>query len=112
MRFPRRLPVFAVVVSLLAAGLAVIGVQVAAGESSPDCEGPQALRYVAGGDGVPEGKDAEDAATDRYSRQLLQEHLRTQDPDEVWPGPWCEYNTAKEETTSDEYQHEGNPTTP
>ncbi|MBK5305973.1 MAG: hypothetical protein JJD92_04715 [Frankiaceae bacterium] len=107
MRFNSRWFVIGVAVPVLAAGLTLAGVQVASGEA--DCDASEAYRYVAGGDGVPEGKDADTPSTERYSTQLLNEHLKTQDP-VVWPGPWCEYSTAKDKATSDDYQHSGNPT--
>lgn len=97
--------VVGLVVPLLATGLALVGTRLAAGENSADC----ALRYVAGGDGVVEGKDADNPAAERYSTQLLEEHLKTQDP-VVWPDPWCEYNTGKDKATSEKYQHDGDPT--
>jgi hypothetical protein len=105
MRIRTRWAVLGVVVPLLAAGLAIVSTQLAGGEDGDDC----AYRYVAGGDGVPEGKHADAPETDRYSTQLLEEHLKTQDP-KVWLGPWCVFNTAKDEATSDDYQHDGDPT--
>lgn len=106
MRWSARGPLGAVLVLSLLGTLTIVGVRYAAGE--PDCD-QQALRYVAGGEGVAAGKDADDEEADRYSRQLLEEHLKTQDP-VVWPGPWCEFNTAEDKATSDDYQHKGDPT--
>jgi hypothetical protein len=108
MRFWRRWPAIGVALSLVVSGL-FVGVRVAAGAGETNCDTPEALRYVAGGDGVVAGKDADSPSDDRYSTQLLKEHLQTQSP-EVWPGPWCEYNTSEDKTTSDDYQHKGDPT--
>jgi len=106
MRFRRRGVAIGLAVPILASGLALAGARIAAGENTGDC----ALRYVAGGDGVVEGKHADNPSTERYSTQLLEEHLKKQQPTNVWPGPWCEYNTSKDKATSDAYQHEGSPT--
>ena len=49
------------------------------------------LRYVASGDDVPAGHDVTE--TERYSHHLWEDHLKT------W-GQWCEFNIAKNGTTS------------
>lgn len=60
-----------------------------------------AFRYVAAGDAVANGIEAEskDTASEekRYSRQLLNEHIR----DASLPG--CEYNTSHDPTTTDTF---------
>ena len=110
MRMKRRWMAIGAALPFLAAGITFTGVQIASGEEVPNCEDSRALRYVAGGDGVAFAKDVESTEADnRYSAQLLKEHLRTQDP-VVFPGPWCEYNTAEDKATSDDYQHKGSPT--
>jgi hypothetical protein len=68
-------------------------------EPNDPCDTDAALRYVAGGDAVVKGVDADDE-TDRYSDQLLKDHLQKA------PGPWCLFNTALEElATTDNYLH-------
>ena len=87
---------------VLAAVLALSGAGIAVGLTGPgspataeDC----ALRYVAGGDHVPAGHEVSE--TERFPSQLLEEHLKPS------PGPWCVYNTAKNETTSATYTSGG-----
>lgn len=66
-----------------------------------------ARRLVAGGDAVVNGKDAKSPGDDielSYSRQLLDDHLIPS------PGPWCEYNTSKDPTNTDQYVDEIGPT--
>ncbi len=53
-----------------------------------------ARRLVAGGDHYPAGHDIEEA--ERYPSHLLEDHLKK------W-GPWCNYNIAKDATTSSTY---------
>lgn len=65
------------------------------------------LRYVAGGDEVLAGKDAESGGsysdTAVYSRQLL-EDTEPENGKLHANGPWCEYNTApNEKTTTDDF---------
>lgn len=68
------------------------------------CTTDAALRYVAGGDAVVKGVNA-DSESDRYSDQLLKDHLQKV------PGPWCLFNTALDDsTTTDEYRDKGTPT--
>jgi hypothetical protein len=66
-------------------------------EDAPTC----AFRYVAAGDAVADGieVDTKDQPSEekRYSRQLLNEHIRTTG----FPG--CEYNTAHDPTTTDTF---------
>src|SRR5687768_3737244 len=66
-------------------------------EDAPTC----AFRYVAAGDAVADGieVDTKDTASEekRYSRQLLNEHIR----ETGFPG--CEYNTAHDPTTTDTF---------
>ena len=50
--------------------------------------------YVAAGDAIAAGKEVTES--ERYSRQLWEDHLKT------W-GAWCEYNIAKDKTTSTTY---------
>ncbi len=52
------------------------------------------LRYVAVGDDIAFGHDVTES--ERYSRQLMEDHLKT------W-GAWCEFNFAKNDTTSPTY---------
>ena len=49
------------------------------------------LRYVATGDDIPAGHDVSE--DERYSHHLWEDHLKT------W-GQWCEFNIAKDGTTS------------
>ncbi len=49
------------------------------------------LRYVAAGDDIPAGHDVSES--ERYSHHLWEDHLKT------W-GQWCEFNIAKNGTTS------------
>ena len=60
-----------------------------------------AFRYVAGGDSVANGieVDSKDTASEekRYSRQLLNEHIRTASL------PGCEYNTSHDPATTDTF---------
>jgi lysophospholipase L1-like esterase len=53
-----------------------------------------ARHYVAGGDHIAFGHEVSE--DQRYSNQLLDDHLRT------W-GPWCVYNTSANEATSSTY---------
>lgn len=100
MRRLRRSQAIAVVMAILGGGLALVtaGAHLS-GADDVDC----ALRYVAGGDSVTWGKDADDNEADRYSRQLLEEHLKPS------PGPWCEYNTSQETATTDDYVSQPSP---
>lgn len=50
--------------------------------------------YVAAGDAIAAGKEVTES--ERYSRQLWEDHLKT------W-GAWCEWNIAKDKTTSTTY---------
>ena len=52
------------------------------------------LRYVAAGDAIPAGKEVEEA--ERYPDQLREKYLKK------W-GAWCEYDIAKDGTTSATY---------
>lgn len=52
------------------------------------------LHYVAAGDAIPAGKEVEES--ERYPNQLMENHLKT------W-GAWCEYDIAKDGTTSATY---------
>ncbi len=52
------------------------------------------LRYVAAADDIPAGHDVEEA--DRYPNQLYENHLKK------W-GAWCEWDIAKNGTTSSQY---------
>jgi len=85
-------------VATLAGVVAVVAtVTTVAGADHNDC----ALRYVAGGDEVVAGKDAESGGnhsdTAVYSRKLLEDDDKLHDT-----GPWCEYNTAPNEVTRTE----------
>jgi hypothetical protein len=94
MRRFRRWQAIGVVVAILLSGLTAVTAGAALSRTEDvDC----ALRYVAGGDSVVWGKDADDREQKRYSRQLLDEHLK------LSPGPWCEYNTSQETATTDDY---------
>ena len=57
-----------------------------------------ARRYVASGDHIPAGHEVEES--ERFPNHLLNDHLKK------W-GPWCLYNLAKNETTSNTYITEG-----
>src|SRR4051812_14846048 len=52
------------------------------------------LHYVAAADDIPSGHDVEDS--ERYPNHLFNDHLKK------W-GAWCEYDIAKEGTTSSAY---------
>ena len=56
------------------------------------------LRYVAAGDAIPAGKEVEEA--ERYPDQLREKYLKK------W-GAWCEYDIAKDGTTSATYINGG-----
>ena len=58
--------------------------------SAQDC----ARRLVSGGDHIPAGHEVEEE--ERYPSHLLNDHLKK------W-GPWCVYNTAKLEDTSEKF---------
>ena len=103
MRDLRRWPAVGTALALLVAAVTVLTPNpVGSHETGEDC----ARRYVAGGDGVVFGTDADDSENNRYSHQLLDEHFR----DPTWHGPWCEYNTSKDPTTSDTYREPPAPT--
>jgi hypothetical protein len=57
-----------------------------------------ARRYIAGGDHLPAGHEVSE--DERYPSQLLDDHLKK------W-GPWCVYNTAVNEATSQVYINGG-----
>ncbi|MDQ3756686.1 MAG: hypothetical protein M3394_02415 [Actinomycetota bacterium] len=79
---------------LMLVGVVAVGGVTPSGADHADC----ALRYVAGGDAVVWGKDAKDPGNDenlRYSHQLLEDTGRLDAN-----GPWCEYNTSREEATT------------
>jgi hypothetical protein len=70
------------------------------------CDTDAALRLVSGGDAVTKGVDA-DSEDDRYSDQLLKDHLQASDHH----GPWCLFNTALDDkVTTDDYRDTGTPT--
>ncbi len=75
---------------LVAAGLSLFG---AGGDGLRPLVAQTAcgLRYVAAGDDIPAGHDVSE--TERYSRHLWEDHLKK------W-GQWCEFNIAKNGTTS------------
>lgn len=52
------------------------------------------LHYVAAGDDITAGHDVDES--ERYPNQLMENHLKT------W-GAWCEYDIAKNDTTSATY---------
>jgi hypothetical protein len=99
MRHLRRWHAIGLAVALLTSGVAVIANTTLSSADDVDC----ALRYVAGGDAVTWGKDADSREEKRYSRQLLEEHLKPA------PGPWCEYNTSQEKVTTDDYVQQPSP---
>lgn len=79
--------------ALIAAVLVAIGALVDSTSSvleAQDC----ARRYVAGGDHIPAGHEVSEE--ERLPSHLLTDHLKK------W-GPWCVYNLAKNETTSNTY---------
>jgi hypothetical protein len=61
---------------------------------SPGC----GLHYVAAGDDIPAGHDV--STSERYPDKLVDSHLKT------W-GAWCEYDIAKNGTTSATYISDG-----
>lgn len=105
----RRLAAGVVALSLPVAAVVVTsprqrGTAVAADLPKTDVAGQDcARRYVAGGDGVADGKHASDST--RYSEQLVNEHAKPSPA----PGPWCLFNTAEDPTTSEDYFKKGNP---
>lgn len=95
---PTRWPAIALAVILVATGaFAVSKALPSSAENDPTC----AFRYVAAGDAVANGMEAEskDTASEekRYSRQLLDEHIRPA----LLPG--CEYNSSHDPTTTDTF---------
>lgn len=84
-------------VLLALVGLAAYGTFAAS--PSRAAEGDCAKRLVSTGDGIPAGTDADTPASERYSKQLLDDHLAPS------PGPWCEsaFNFAADKTTTDTY---------
>ncbi len=63
--------------------------------AADDCNISAARRYVAGGDGVVKGTHSSE--TDRFPKQLLDEHLTPS------PGPWCVYNTSTDPGTTSSF---------
>lgn len=70
--------------------VAAFGLSARSGAQTTGC----GLRYVAAGDDIPAGHDVSN--DERYSHQLWDRHLKT------W-GSWCEFNIAKNGTTSSTY---------
>lgn len=94
----RRWPAICLAAVLAATGVFAVSKALPSGaENDPTC----AFRYVAGGDAVANGMEAEskDTASEekRYSRQLLDEHIRNASL------PGCEYNTSHDPTTTDTF---------
>jgi hypothetical protein len=79
---------------LLLFGAALTLTNVAYAQTSPGC----GLHYVAAGDDIPNGHDA--STSERYPDKLVASHLKT------W-GAWCEYDIAKNGTTSSQYISNG-----
>jgi hypothetical protein len=80
-----------VVGTLAVAGLCVFGVNDGGRRAVVEAQTFCGLRYVAAGDDVPAGHDVSES--ERYSHHLWEDHLKT------W-GQWCEFNIAKNGTTS------------
>jgi len=59
-----------------------------------------AKRYVAGGDDIPAGQDVNE--DERYPNKLRVDHLN-----QPAPGPWCLFNTAKNDATTSKYISDG-----
>lgn len=59
-----------------------------------------AKRYVAGGDDIPAGQDIDEE--ERYPNKLRVDHLN-----QPAPGPWCLFNTSKNDATSSNYISDG-----
>lgn len=101
MRQGRRWKVVSAALLTLLGGLVAIAGDVPThAETQTECR----YRYVAGGDAVTNGMEAEeqqDQASEekRYSRHLLEQRLLK----EPSSGPWCEYNTSKDPTTTDTF---------
>src|SRR6185503_4978182 len=73
--------------SLVAIGLLFVAIPAAPPAEAQGC----GLRYVATGDDIPAGHDVSES--ERYPNHLVDDHLKK------W-GAWCEYDIAKEGTTS------------
>ena len=80
-----------ILASAFAAGLLLAG---AAQAQSAGC----GLHYVAAADDIPAGHDVSES--ERYPNQLMENHLKK------W-GAWCEYDIAKNDTTSSQYITDG-----
>lgn len=94
----RRWPTIGLAAALAATGLVAASKAIPSGaENAPTC----AFRYVAGGDSVANGIEvtSKDTASEekRYSRQLLDEHIRNASL------PGCEYNTSHDPTDTDTF---------
>jgi hypothetical protein len=102
MRHPKRWRIVSTAMLVLLSG--VVGI---AGSVPSQAEEPTECRYryVAGGEAVTFGMEAEEqqdqeSETERYSRDLLEDHLSKA------PGPWCEYNTSKDPATTKQYMED------
>lgn len=84
-------------------GVLSVGGITPSGADHVDC----ALRYVAGGDALVNGKNAADSGDDiekAYPQQLLKDD---DDPTKLHEnGPWCLYNTSKDPTDTDKFVDE------
>lgn len=83
-----RISTFALTAGLVLAVGATLGLQPSA--HAQGC----GRHYVAAGDGIAKGNEVSES--ERYSHQLWDDHLKT------W-GAWCEWNIAKDKTTSQTY---------
>jgi hypothetical protein len=92
--------VLAVAALVLAASAAGVGTRLATSRAATTC----ARYYVATGDGVPYGSDADDGGTQNidsaYPNDLLQTDLI---PTPSGSGPWCLKNVSQDPTTTDSY---------
>ncbi len=93
----KRWAVIGAALAMVAAGMAAV-TSISMAEHGKECS----QRYVATGDAVAKGKDAESAGnyseTKRYSRQLLDDDGRLHKF-----GAWCEFNTSDDPATTDDY---------
>jgi hypothetical protein len=80
-----------VVGALAAAGMSLFGASGDGPRPIVEAQTACGLRYVAAGDDVPAGHDVTE--NERYTHHLWEDHLKK------W-GQWCEFNVAKNGTTS------------
>jgi alpha-tubulin suppressor-like RCC1 family protein len=96
----RRSLVLAAASAVLTSSLALVTTAVITTTATPSAAADCARRYVAQGDGVPDGEDVTSGV--EYPQKLLADHLQTM-PGGTGSAPWCLYNTAADEATTDTF---------